>query len=180
RDDAEGPAAAAAGVVVARGALRGCVPAARRRPARGARAGPPARPVLGEDLLRHRRPRGAGGGRGGRRRAARAALPVPGRAGRGAPAVVPRARGGRLGAGGAAEHGRLARDPPPARGGAAEVGAPRLRRPSVAREPERGLPDGPPARAGPDRQGSTGPLTAAGEAPTAPHQARGHARTVLP
>ena len=46
--------------------------------------GDQARALLGEALLRHRRPRGPGGRdiRGGR--AARAALPVPGRAGRGA------------------------------------------------------------------------------------------------
>ena len=55
--------------------------------------------------------------RGDRRRADRAALPVPGRGDPRADRVVPVARRDRLGAGGAAEHGRLAHDPPPARGG---------------------------------------------------------------
>ena len=44
--------------------------------------------------------------------------PFPVERGGGARPALPEPRGGRLGAGGAAEHGRLARDPPPARGGA--------------------------------------------------------------
>ena len=80
----------------------------------------------------------------------RAALPVPGRRGARADRVVPEARRGRLGAGGAAEHGRVADDPPPARGGGRRHARP-LRRPAVAREHGRGLPDRAPARAGPDR-----------------------------
>ena len=48
---------------------------------------------------------------------------------------------GRVGPGGAAEHGRVARDPPPPRGGAPGGGRPALLRPALAREPERGLPD---------------------------------------
>ena len=60
-------------------------------------------------------------------------------------------RGDRLGPGGAAEHGRLPLDSPPA-GGCAAVGrAAPLRRSALAGEPERGLPDGPPRRAGADR-----------------------------
>ena len=71
-------------------------------------------------------------------------------------AALPVAARDRLGAGGAAEHGRLALDPPPARRGRARrVGRAggHVRRPDVEGEPERGLPDGAPARAGPDRAG---------------------------
>ena len=66
---------------------------------------------------------------------------------------LPEPPGDRVGAGGAAEHGRVAFDPPSPRGGGREL--PRrpgeLHRPSLACEPERGLSDAPPARAGPDR-----------------------------
>ena len=48
----------------------------------------PARPLLGEGLLRHRRARAAGRRRHGRGRPDRAALPVPERAGRGAGRLV--------------------------------------------------------------------------------------------
>ena len=61
-----------------------------------------------------------------------------------------------LGAGGAAEHGRVAVDPPPARGGRARRRQGPVRRPPLAGEPERGLPDRPPARAGPDRARGAG------------------------
>ena len=53
-----------------------------------------------------------------RRRAPRAALSVPDRGGARADCALPVPARGRLGAGGAAEHGRLALDPAPARGGA--------------------------------------------------------------
>ena len=66
-------------------------------------------------------------------------------------ARLPEPARGRVGAGGAAEHGRLARDPAPARGDEARGRAAPLRRPAVAREPERGLSDRAPPRAGPDR-----------------------------
>ena len=65
-------------------------------------------------------------------------------------ASYPSLAGGRLGAGGAAEHGRLAGDPPPARGSGRRPSA-EVRRPAVAGEPERGLSDVAPARAGADR-----------------------------
>ena len=111
-----------------------------------------ARPLLREDLLRHRRPRGrARAPTTSRSRASSSS--TRSRSSRRAALVAryPNLARGRLGAGGAAEHGRLARDPPPARGGEARRRAAPLRRPPVAREPERGLPDGAPARAGPDR-----------------------------
>ena len=80
---------------------------------------------------------------------------------RSARALLPAARRSRLGAGGAAEHGRLARDPPPARGVAARGRATALRRPPLAREPFRGLPDRAPERAGPDRAGGDDALNVA-------------------
>ena len=72
-----------------------------------------ARALLREDLLRHRGTRGPRQGELGRRRAARAALSVPGRAGRRADRGLPEPAGARVGAGRAAEHGRLADDPSP-------------------------------------------------------------------
>ena len=77
-------------------------------------------------------------------------------------------RGG-VDAGGAAEHGRVARDPPPPRGGPALRRRPPLRRPPVAGQPERGLPDRAPARAGPHRARGPGRLLAPrGERPDSP------------
>ena len=65
---------------------------------------------------------------------------------------------GRVGAGGAAEHGRLAGDPAPAGGDEARGRAAPVRRPAVAREPERGLSDRAPPRAGQDRPRRAGRL----------------------
>ena len=94
----------------------------------------------------------------------RAALPVPRGRSRGARARLQRAGGDHLGAGGAAEHGRVARDPAPPRRrrfGGRPAGP--LRRAPLAREPERGLPDRAPARAGPDRPRSARPSCASRE-----------------
>ena len=75
-----------------------------------------------------------------------AALPVPRRRVRPADRELSPARRGRLGAGGTAEHGCLAHDPPPSRGAAPRGGHPaQLCRQAVAGEPERGLSDGAPA-----------------------------------
>src|SRR5207342_419045 len=101
----EGTAAVEGGVVVAGGPDGGLVPAGAARPGRVTRARATADPLLGEDLLRPGRARAAAPGRLGRDRTSRAALPVPGRGGRRAHALVPGARRGRVGAGGAAEHG---------------------------------------------------------------------------
>ena len=95
-------------------------------------------------------------------------------------AAYPNVRGDRLGAGRAAEHGRVADDPTPARstGGAAQ-----LRRPAVAGQSERGLPDRTPARAGPHRPRGARPvlraLRGAGARPRLQHF-RGDLRPVLP
>ena len=69
-----------------------------------------------------------------RGRAARAALPVPGRAGRRAHSGLPEPAGDRVGPGGAAEHGSLADDPSPPRGGGAR------RRSGAATSAARGAP----------------------------------------
>ncbi len=140
-----------------------------------------ARPVERQGLLRHRRPRAPSRRPRRRRRPGRAALPVPGRGGRRARPALQRAAGDRLGPGGAAEHGRLADEPPPPRGGRRRRRRLRpLRRPPLARKPERGLPDGPPARAGPDRPRSPDlaklPLTSA----PVRKRSRGGARCLLP
>ena len=79
----------------------------------------PARPLLGQGLLRHRRARAARRRRESRRRPSRAAVSRSRGRARGARRLLPRAGRGRLGPGGAAEHGRVALDPAPARGGAA-------------------------------------------------------------
>ena len=156
RHDAEGPAPAQPGDVDARRARARLVPAgARRRRRPTARTVRAARPVQRQDLLRHRRPRAArrarrtsrsrGSSSCTRSRSSRSARLV---------GVVSRPARDRVGAGGAAEHGRLALDPPPPRGGGgagAAASTASSTSAALAREPERGLPDAPPARAGPDR-----------------------------
>ncbi len=116
-----------------------------------ARERPPPRPLLGQVLLRPGRTRAAPRGAVARDRARRAALPLPPDGNGRARPFLPAPRGGRLGAGGTAEHGRVARNPPPARGVAAARGQAPLCGTAVAGEPERGLPHRAPARAGPNR-----------------------------
>src|SRR5439155_15444940 len=155
RDVSKGATPPERGLVDACRAHRRLLPASARRPGSLTPARAAARALLREGLLRPRRPRAARAGRLGRDRPAGAALPIPGRRGGRARAVVPTSRGARLGAGGAAEHGRLARDQAPPRGGAAAGRHPALRGPPLAGEPERGLSDGPPARAGQDPPSSS-------------------------
>ena len=150
RADAEGPAAPEGRLVDAPGSGGGVVPSRARRPDRGAGRGDAPRPVLGKDLLRRRGARGAHRRASRRRRPARAALSVPGGRRRGARPDVPAPARDRVGPGGAAEHGPVALDPPPARGRGARSPA-ALRRAAVARVTVRGLPDRPSARAGPHR-----------------------------
>ena len=151
RHDPEGPAAAESGGLDARGSGERRVPACARRPKPESRARRAARALPGEDLLRHRRPRAAR--KRDRRRGGpdRAALPVPDRARAGRVRALPEPTPGRVGAGGAAEHGRLAGDPAPAGGDEAGGCTAPLCRPALAREPERGLSDRAPPRAGQNR-----------------------------
>ena len=87
----------------------------------------------GRALLRPPAPRRPREGRRGRDRARRAAVPVPDRGAGRAARELPRARDGRLGAGGAAQHGRVALAAPPPRG----RDPPRRR--GRGREPARGV-----------------------------------------
>ena len=125
-------------------------------PRAAARGSDEARALLGQGLLRHRRPRGpgrrdiGGGGSPG------AAVPVPGRVGRCAHRGLPEPPGDRVGPGGAAEHGRLADDPSSSRGRCARRCSGALRRSSMACKPERGLPDRASPRAGQDRPRGAG------------------------
>ena len=82
-----------------------------------------------------------------RGRTARSALSLPGPRLRRAAAGLSGSRRGRLGPGGASEHGAFPLDPAPPRGVASRRRQARLRRPAVARLSERGLPDGPRRRA---------------------------------
>ena len=79
-------------------------------------------------------------------------------------ASLPEPPGDRVGAGGAAEHGSLADDPPPPRGGGAGRRPGALCRSPLAGEPERGLPDRAPPRAGPDRPRGAGDCVACSSA----------------
>ena len=128
RDDPEGPAPPEAGVVDARRALARGVP--RRCSTTWGRAtttverlvlcsGKVYYDIAGHELHEAATRR--------RRRPPRAAVPVPRRGGRGAARALSAAPRGRLGAGGAAEHGPLAVDPPPARGDRARSSAESLR-----------------------------------------------------
>ena len=93
----------------------GLVPPGARRPDRRAGRRGASRALLREALLRHPRPRAERVGARCRGRPARAALPVPRRGRPGARPAVSAAPRGRLGPGGAAKHGAVALDPPPAR-----------------------------------------------------------------
>ena len=119
-------------------------------------AGDQTRALLRQALLRHRRPRGPRQVDIRRGCAARAALPVSGRAGRRAHGGLPEPAGDRVGPGGAAEHGSLANDPSPPRGGGARRRPGALRRSALARQSERGLPDRASPRAGQDRPRGAG------------------------
>ena len=104
--DPEVAAAAAAGDVADR-APRGLalLPGAERAADRRGEGHPPAA-LLGQDLLRPQGPRDARGQRDRRDHARRAALPVPAAPDHGRGRALPEPARGRVGAGGAAQHGR--------------------------------------------------------------------------
>ena len=153
RVHAEGTPAAARRGVEAQRLHGGHVPVRARRPARHRpRAGDhEARALLGQDLLRHRRPRAARASRERRDRARRAALSVRPRPAPHADRALPEPEADRVGPGGAEEHGRVQRDGPADAGARARGRRLQLHRPAPALEPVRGLPGGPPLRAGADR-----------------------------
>ena len=116
--------------------------------------GHPPRALLGQDLLRPQGPRHAREQRGRRDLPRRAALPLPAEPDRGGDRALPEPARGRLGPGGAAQHGR-----PRAHVAADAADAPllarvRLHRPARARLAGRGLPGRPHAWS---RRGSSAP-----------------------
>ena len=140
--DPQEPAAPAPGRQPPRGSGRGPLPAGAGRCQRRPRRGHPAGPLHRQDLLR---PAGHQGPRRGRQparrhRPSRAPLPLPAERDPRRRRPVPEPQGGRLGAGGAAQHGgpRLHVAAPAA--GAAREPQLRLHRPSRARRLGRGLP----------------------------------------
>src|SRR5205823_2021881 len=140
-DDAEGPTAAEAGLVDAGGTRGERLQAGAGRSECRQGAGAEAGPLLRKDLLRPRGARVARERRARGDRPDRAAVSVPGRGEECARRLVSEPRRGRLGAGGAPEHGPVASDPTPAGREAARRRQPPLRRPPLAPEPERGLSD---------------------------------------
>ena len=116
-------------------------------PAREPCRGPAAHPLHRQGLLRHRRARASERRLRSGGRQDRAALSVPSRRGCLAGRLLSRGARDRLGTGRASEHGCVALDQAPARGGRAACGrllSRALRRPHVASEHERGLSDAPP------------------------------------
>ena len=130
------------------------------RAARADREGHAPRAVHRQDLLRPRRAPGARGQRGRRDRPRRAAVPVPrGRDPR-ADRDLPEPHRGRLGAGGAAQHGRPRPHVPAAHADPARAPGLRLHRPARARLAGRGLPGRPRRRAEPDHPHGARPVRA--------------------
>ena len=130
----------------------GQLPVRPRRPqGRRPRQGRAPGPVQRQALLRHRPARAARRDATGRDRPGRAALPVRAQRAPEPARDLPEDQEGRLGPGGAEEHGRLERHgPPPTRAAARRRRAP-VRRPPAALEPQRGLSRRPPPRAGAHR-----------------------------
>ena len=113
------------------------------RAARADREGHAPGAVHRQDLLRLGVAPQPGRQRGRGRRPHRVVVPLPGVAGPGAHQHLPEPQGGRVGPGGAAQHGRpRAHEPAPAAGAAQAPGL-RLRRPPRARRDRRGLPGRP-------------------------------------
>ena len=102
--------------------------------------GHPPAALLGQDLLRPQGPRDARGQRDGRDLPRRAALPLPAAPDHGRGRALPEPARGRLGAGGAAQHGRARPHVAAAAADPAERARVRLRRPPGARVAGRGLP----------------------------------------
>ncbi len=143
---AQEPAARPQRLVAPGGPDRRPVPAGLRRPAGRRRPRPdhPPDPLLGQGLPRARRPPPARGAPRAGDRPPGDAVPVPGGAARRAGGLVPRARIGVLGPGGAPQHGRLGLRATPDRAPAARRRVARVRGTRAPGEPQRGLSPGPP------------------------------------
>ncbi len=115
------------------------LPRAVRAADRRGEGHPPAA-VLGQDLLRPQGPRHARGQRDGRDLPRRAALPLPAAPDHGRGRALPEPARGRVGAGGAAQHGRPRAHVPAPAAHPAQPARVRLRRPARARLAGRGLP----------------------------------------
>ncbi len=122
------------------------------------RAGQAARAVHRQGLLRPRRPPAPRRGAGRRGRPRRAALSLPAGADPRAHGELSEPRGGRLGPGGAAQHGRPRAHVPAPHADPARAAAVRLHRPARARVAGRGLSGGAHRRAVADRRDRPGPL----------------------
>ena len=152
--DPEVAAAAAAGDLADRAPVGVALLPGPERAADRRGEGHPPRPLLGQGLLRPQGPRHAREQRGRRDLPRRAALPLPAEPDRGGDRALPEPARGRLGPGGAAQHGR-----PRAHVAAPAADAPllarvRLHRPPRARLAGRGLPGRPHAWS---RPASSGP-----------------------
>ena len=148
--DPEVAAAPAAGDEPDRAPVRDAVlPGARRAPGRR-RQGHPAHPVHRQDLLRPRRPPLARGQRGVGRRPCGAPVSVPAGPDPRARRDLPEPDGGRVGPGGAAQHGRARLHVPAPDADPPRAPGLRLHRPPGARVARRGLPGRSHRRAEPD------------------------------
>ena len=170
RDDAEEPPAAAEATStvaeLAEGGFERVIDDPRFAAGGGPRAGDQARALLGQGLLRHRRARGARGGRAHRRGPGRAALPVPRGGAHGADGELPQPGARGVGAGGAAQHGRAGVHAPADGGHPPRAARLRLRRAPAARGSRRGVLGRPQARAVPGSSGWRSTSRATGSSPT--------------
>ncbi len=138
--DPEVAAAAAAGDVADRAPVGGALLPGPARAADRRGEGHPPRAVHRQDLLRPQGPRDAREQRGRRDLPRRAALPLPAGADHGGGRALPEPARGRVGPGGAAQHGRPRAHVAAPAPDAAQLARVRLRRPARARVAGRGLP----------------------------------------
>ena len=156
--DPEVAAAAAAGDVADRAPRRVALLPRPERAADRRGEGHPPRALLGQGLLRPQGPRHAREQRGRRDLPRRAALPVPAEPDRGGDLALPEPARGRLGPGGAAQHGRARPHVAADAADAALLARVRLHRPARARLAGRGLPGRPHAGADADHPHGAGSL----------------------
>ena len=156
--DPEVAAAAAAGDLADRAPVGVALLPGPERAAHRRGEGHPPRAVLGQGLLRPQGPRHAREQRGRRDLPRRAALPLPAEPDRGGDRALPEPARGRLGPGGAAQHGRPRAHVPAPAPDAPLLARVRLHRPPRARLAGRGLPGRPHHGADPHHPDRPGPL----------------------